>query len=163
MRLTKSIRSAFVRSAMNDVPTIDYEEQIRNLLVNDVIDQMPPEVLTAYKKYPHVFTKTGEYYHRVGYVYLPCEGIKPRPEATAKAEELIEKMVEQRKAKSDLMDKLEATALSVSTRKALVALLPEFEKYLPKEDEPSGRQLPAIANLVAEFTKAGWPKEQATA
>jgi hypothetical protein len=49
-------------------------------------------------------------------------------------------------------------AEGASTRKALVAALPEFEKYLPAEVEAPVRSLPAIANVVAEFTKAGWPK-----
>ena len=39
--------------------------------------------------------------------------------------------------------------------------LPEFAKYLPKAVAKTDN-LPAVANLVADFVKAGWPKEQAT-
>ena len=37
MRLTNYIREAFVRSVMNDVPSIDYEEKIRNLVNKKVV------------------------------------------------------------------------------------------------------------------------------
>lgn len=35
--------------------------------------------------------------------------------------------------------------------------LPEFEKYPPKDVEKSPTMLPALANLVADLTKVGWP------
>jgi hypothetical protein len=36
--------------------------------------------------------------------------------------------------------------------------LPEFEKYFPAEDAPISKNLPALANMVADLTKLGWPK-----
>lgn len=159
MRLTKTIRSAFVRAAMNDVPQIDYDEQIRKMLVDSVVAQMPPDLLKAYQKHPKMFNNEGHYVTGIGYVYYPCNGINPTPEVNRAVNELIAKKKTQSETRRALMDKLESTAESVTTRKALVNLLPEFEKYLPKEDEPASRQVPAIANLVADFTKAGWPKQ----
>jgi hypothetical protein len=161
MRLTKLIRQSFVRAAMNDVPSIDYDEQCRKLLVDCVVSQMPPEMLKAYQKYPSMFATHGEYFHRVGYVYFPCSSaIKPKPETMKAVTALMDKASEQGQKKRELQQKLEAAAESVTTRKALAALLPEFEKYLPAEAEGANRQVPAIANLVADFTKAGWPKGQ---
>jgi Tfp pilus assembly protein PilO len=60
--------------------------------------------------------------------------------------------------RNTLSSKLQAAANSVATRKALVALLPEFEKYLPADKEAACKNLPAVANLLADFSKAGWPK-----
>jgi hypothetical protein len=57
-----------------------------------------------------------------------------------------------------LSAKLQAAANSVATRKALVELLPEFEKYLPADEGAACKTLPAVANLLADFSKAGWPK-----
>ena len=34
---------------------------------------------------------------------------------------------------------------------------PEFEKYLPSEAQPT-KNLPALANVVADLSKLGWPK-----
>lgn len=42
--------------------------------------------------------------------------------------------------------------------KALRAAMPEFAKYLPEADKAPDRSLPVVANVVSEFTKAGWPK-----
>jgi hypothetical protein len=63
----------------------------------------------------------------------------------------------QEKARADLRSKLKSVAYSVSTRKALVAALPEFEKYLPADEAKAVRTLPVVQNVVADFVKAGWP------
>ena len=49
-------------------------------------------------------------------------------------------------------------ALGASTRKGLADALPEFEKYLPADEPAAVRSLPVVANVVADFVKAGWPK-----
>lgn len=71
------------------------------------------------------------------------------------AEKPTDEQVAQR---AKLESNLRATACSVTTREALVKLLPEFEKYLPAADAPQDRTVPALANLVADFVAAGWPK-----
>ncbi len=45
-----------------------------------------------------------------------------------------------------------------NTVKQLKEALPEFAKYAPHE-EATSKNLPALANVVAEFSKAGWPKD----
>lgn len=161
MRLTKIIRESFVRAAMQDVPHIEFDEQIRKLIVDNVIAQMPPDMHKAYKKHPELFNKSGDYIdNSIGYVYLPC-AIKPAPEAIRAARELCEKRRLQQVERKALKEKLKAAAESVTTRKALIALLPEFEKYLPADEPAACKTLPAVANLMADFTKAGWPKSAA--
>jgi hypothetical protein len=44
MRLTKTIREAFVRAAMADVPQEDYQAKIHKLIQDDAIAQLPPKV-----------------------------------------------------------------------------------------------------------------------
>jgi len=161
MRLTKLIRESFVRAAMQDVPHIEYDEQIRKVIFDNVVAQMPPEMLKAYQKHPKLFNTDGRYIdNQIGYVYLPCS-IAPAPEAIRCALELVEKRRVQKNARQSLKEKLQAAADSVTTRKALIALLPEFEKYLPADEPAACKTLPAVANLLADFTKAGWPKQAA--
>jgi hypothetical protein len=158
MRLTKIIRESFVRAAMQDVPQVQYDEAINKMLVENVIAQMPPDMLKAYQKHPELFNKDGRYVdNQIGYVYFPC-AIKPAPEAIRAALELCEKRRVQKIERNTLEEKLRAAADSVTTRKSLVALLPEFEKYLPADEPAACKTLPAVANLLADFTKAGWPK-----
>ena len=44
MKLTNIIRDAFVRSVMNDVPTVDYSEQIREVVTKEAVAQLPEKV-----------------------------------------------------------------------------------------------------------------------
>lgn len=168
MRLTNAMRSAFVRSAMNDVPMIDYEERIAALMTDAAVELLPAPLKKIWIESPEL----REYFHKV-HVSVSCGGLYcsvwvpaiPAHEAEIEAaavdlSNLADKQNEQRVA---LRRKLEACAASVSTRKALAALLPEFEKYLPQDDTAACRTLPAVANVVADFVKAGWPKERQAA
>lgn len=67
---------------------------------------------------------------------------------------------EQKKVHRELETKLEGVAAACTTRKALVEMLPEFEKYLPADEATANKtNLPALANVVTDFVKAGWPKQ----
>jgi hypothetical protein len=160
MRLTKTIRESFVRAAMNDVPQTDYNEQITKLAKQEAEAMMPPKIAEAYKLHPDWFKSEGHYMgYEIGYVYIPLpNGVRFPDEARAKLKALAEAKEAQEKEMNALSAKLQAAANSVATRKALVALLPEFEKYLPADDESACKTLPAVANLLADFSKAGWPK-----
>ena len=65
---------------------------------------------------------------------------------------------EQEGIRASLKSQLKSAAHSVTTRKALAALLPEFEKYLPADEAAACKTLPVVQNIVADFAKAGWPK-----
>jgi hypothetical protein len=66
---------------------------------------------------------------------------------------------DEEKALQGLRSKLKGAAYACTTTKQLRELLPEFDKYLPEEVAASARSLPVVANIVAEFTKAGWPSK----
>lgn len=169
MRLTKILREAFVRSAMNDVPEIDYCEQIIKLAMDAAVAAMPQDVKAIYLKYPEymppVQHKAGkdENYRDYTYVYVPMPEEKPFPKAMNTAVvELLRLQRDQASARSRLENQLKAVADSMTTRKALAEALPEFAKYLPEEMEKSS-MLPAVANTVADFVRAGWPKGRVAA
>jgi hypothetical protein len=165
MRLTKTLREAFVRAAMQDVPKVDYDEQIRKLALQETVAMMPPDVAKAYKANPEWFGSDNHYLGmQPGYVYLPMpRTISLKPEALSKITVLGDEALAQKKRRKDLEAKLSAAAESCTTRKALADLLPEFAKYLPEDEAAACKTLPAVANIVADFTKAGWPKAKATA
>lgn len=161
MKLTNSIRSAYIRSVMNDVPEKDYKEQATKLVMAAAIASLPPAVAKIYSD-----PKTRHYIHTTwnsfGFITLtyPSGGDRPTlsKEDTRTLAELSEANTTQYKLRNDLQDKVKAAAYSCTTRKALVELLPEFEKYLPSEQEAASKNLPAIANLMVDMVKAGWPK-----
>lgn len=171
MKLTNTIRDAFVRAAIQDVPQIDYDEQISKLALSAVEELLPPVILKIWKdpKLRHWLVQGHRYIHGVG-VNVPtgeCGGrygsLRDFPNISStlasELDALSAKNDEQKKLISDLRSKLHAAAYSCTTRKALVELLPEFEKYLPADEVKAKREmLPAVANILADFTKAGWPK-----
>lgn len=77
---------------------------------------------------------------------------------TAQVQQLRAEREAQRSQPKDLSNKLRAAAKAHSSVKALRAAMPEFAKYLPEADKAPDRSLPVVANVVSEFTKAGWPK-----
>lgn len=163
------MRDAFVASAMNDVPSVDYDQQMRDLAVQTCVDAMPkklqalikdPEceqwINTEYVRVPvpHTFSSPRTYCQRNSGQSI----IERNPKAVAALRKLDAQRHAQREQREALRAKLAAAARACTTRKALVELLPEFEKYLPPDQPAACRTLPAVANIVADFTKAGWPK-----
>jgi hypothetical protein len=169
MKLTKYMREAFVSAAMNDVPTVDYTEQIRKEVVRASMAALPDAVLAVWlDKQTFKYIKTayrtfaGQSFEVPGIEGARWTNTKAMPELLAADKALIDNLVARHKAQEEqtkaLEAKLGAAAASCTTRKQLAELLPEFEKYLPADAPAACRTLPAVANIVSEFTKAGWPK-----
>jgi Nucleotide modification associated domain 5 len=166
MRLTNYIRDAFVSAVMQDVPKVNYDEQIRAKYKEAMLALMPPELVGHYEKnkdwFNHGYRHVPGCHLSINVVCPDGEHRDPKPEHQKQIDALAEAYRNQRKTRTELQAKLHGVAYGCTTRKALAEALPEFEKYLPKEDEKPSKSLPALANLVADFTKAGWPKEQTT-
>lgn len=169
MKLTNTIRDAFVRSAMNDVPSVDYAEQIRAATLAAVLNVLPKAVQTMYKDEKTRLYLKHRYATLSGRVSVAVPwGDEWGNDAHIRAaigkddlanlDALGSAMKSQEETRRTLQDKLKGCAYSVTTRKALVNLLPEFEKYLPADEPAALRTLPVVANVVADFVKAGWPK-----
>jgi hypothetical protein len=169
MRLTVSIRLGFVRGAMQDVPKskIPYVEQAEKLAVEDSIAQLPAELQKVARDNSKKHYLNMEMYYFPDTAFQGCyvfsqKGFRFKPCDSTRAK--IVALDEQRKAETlkleSLREKLAAAANSCTTVKQLRLLLPEFAQYLPSEIE-TARNLPAVTNLVADFTAAGWPKGKA--
>lgn len=170
MKLTNYIRDAFIRAAMAEVPKVDYEDQALALITPEfkkLFERTFPglnrEELVSQLWFKHRHYKTPGSLRNVmeygpdGYDYIQVH----MPKLWGELEKLGEKHSAQAAARSSLESKLRGIVYGCTTRKALVEALPEFEKYLPAEEPKSMRSLPAIANVVADFTRAGWPKQEA--
>ncbi|MFD2298374.1 Nmad5 family putative nucleotide modification protein [Paracidovorax citrulli] len=168
MKLTNTIRDAFVRAAMNDVPKIDFEEEYRKVMTADAVAQLPPAVRKlwndkALRDYVHT-DWAGSRYGRGFSARVPGRSDhKPSEEAIRKGAELYKKHEEQNERHSALRADLRAAAYGATTRKQLAEMLPEFVKYLPADEAAANRSVPVVANIVADFVKAGWPKGGAKA
>ena len=171
MKLTNDMRLAFVNAVMADVPSVDYDEQAAKIFKQAVLAAMPPKVRELTRD-----AKCAEYLETT-YHYLPSplssvvtfaingagyrnKEVFDRLPAATRAE--LEKLAKLKREQSDrdnsLRARLHALAGSATTRVALLKLLPEFEKYLPLDEADACRTLP-VANVVADFVKAGWPKK----
>jgi hypothetical protein len=159
MRLTNTMREAFVRAAMRDVPSVDYENKIRDAINAEITK----------KKKALGLDKVDE--SRLSYNYVGIEGVRFAANGLKDSElkdlKALPKLAEMAKAKGEqekslkaLRDKLTGAINACTTRKQAAEALPEFEKYLPADDPKALRSLPALANVAADFVKAGWPKGQ---
>ena len=160
MKLTKSDREAFVQAVMDDVPQVDYDEQAKKHCIELCIERMPAPARAAY------LDKESREYIETNYGWLPNglngHSLPCRP-GTHFSDAVLDKLAAEKEKQQaqydDLRLKLKVTIDSCSTLKQAKERLPEFEKYLPADRDGTGvSNLPAIANLVADLTRAGWPK-----
>lgn len=160
MKLTSNIRSAFVRAVMDDVPRVDYQAQAQKILTDEAVAQLPPKIRAIYND-PSLrhFVAKKQVYSIGQYCYVPGPEYERTEAAGAKIKELQAQHDEQSGKHTELRNKIRAIADTSSTRKQLVDKLPEFEKYLPPDERAAAQSLPLVANVVAEFVKAGWPKD----
>ena len=165
MRLTKSDKQAFVNSVMNDVPSVDYNEQARKLCIEWAKSKMPQEVLEVFVKFPGwIGNKYMETPNGLSAVHVPTLSTiyntsSAHPDIWEKLVVLAEANSVQRKSRNELRAKVEGSIATCTSLKQAKERFPEFVKYLPSERDGSfTANLPAIANLVSELTAAGWPK-----
>jgi hypothetical protein len=165
MKLTKTDREAFIRAVMGDVPETDYDELAREALYAAAAELLPAPVralwddpkLRSYVRCDHRTMTPGVLSSFSCPAYVePVRGSK----LDMHLRDLADKKREQLLARGTLREKLMGAISACSTRKQALERMPEFEKYLPAERDPAGTAgVPALANLVADLTKAGWPKK----
>lgn len=172
MKLTKTMREAFVRAVMADVPGADANALIaeaQKLILAHFVGRTPAPVQKLWED-----PKTRAWVNRASYafsprgidayipsVYVPSPEYGPEindNELLVKLKEICKQIETANNVRKDLRSKLSAVADGCATRKQLAEALPEFEKYLPADQAQATRSVPAIANVVADFVKAGWPK-----
>lgn len=169
MKLTNTLRDAFIHAVMQDVPSVDYAEMLRKEAADAVVAALPEALRKAWAveaNRPYIQTCSRDFggvgIYVPGYsrwvdgrhTYFPAVAAA----ASKKLDDLAGKHDSQEEARKSLRSKLRGAAYAASTRKQLAEMLPEFERYLPPDEAAANRSLPVVTNLVADFVKAGWPK-----
>ena len=163
MKLTNYIRDAYIKAIMADVPTVDYNEQAEKM-ARDHIKRM------FAKDFPKIKIEDVAQWLCRGSINLPGNlaaiydvrisyDCLKATEVWGPLSEMAKEHDKQAAQRNALRSQLKSAAYSCTTSKQLRELLPEFDKYLPAEEEKTLRTLPAVANIMAEFSKAGWPKK----
>lgn len=165
MKLTQNDRDAFVRAVMNDVPTIDYVEQSRALVLKQLVQKLPPKIKAIWNDSElRGFIKCDAYFRPIGSlssVYGPPVEYSPDAATMVKLQGMSAAKTAQHERLQELRSKVSGAIQGCTTLKQAKERLPEFEKYLPADRDGTGvNQLPAIANVVADLVKAGWPKDK---
>jgi hypothetical protein len=156
MKVTKLQKEAIVRAIMNDVPKPD--KATRHAKVQAaLVKAMSPECRKLYGKRPDIFTPehTGDITYdgsswALRYVII---GDAPKEKLKEILEPYLAEDEKFREAKYNLTNAI----MACTTLKALETNFPEFKKYFPTETQPT-KNLPALANVVADLSKLGWPK-----
>ena len=154
--ITKWDKQAIVKAIMADVPKVDKKKR-REELQAAIVKFMSPEARKLFKTSPHALRT----YHVGDITYDSCSWstreIISGDFTNDKIDELCVKYKEEDRARYDIECKLKGIVETCRTVKQLNDRLPEFKKYFPTVEKPVAN-LPAIANVVADLSKLGWPK-----
>jgi hypothetical protein len=154
MKLTKYEKEAIIRAIMQDVPCTP-DGMLRVEIQKAFVAAMSAPIQKLYKTHPKAL--------RTDHVSSWDSGMSYRMEfvvGDADVTKTIEPFVAKKKERDDAHKKLSAIVNGCNTLAQLKKMLPEFVSYFPTEAEPT-KNLPAIANMVADLSKLGWPKGKA--
>lgn len=170
MKLTKTMRDVFVKSVMQDVPEIDYQQELQKVAESRACEKLPKEITKIFKNASlkgfiaisnmSFRSQRGRYLSVNIPIYSDHSAVKSDLLVLPEFADLLAKHDKQTETRASLKYKVEQSIQSVTTVKQALELMPEFAKYLPKQGETVSKLTPAvIANLAADLTKAGWPKK----
>ena len=155
MKLNKYQKQAIVTAIMADVPKVDVAAHRKDIQAA-VVKEMSPAVRKVYKECPDALRKEyrSDLYDGTSWEtrYVIIGDV-----TEARLNELMKPLTAAIEARAAVCSKLKAAIEACTTLKKLKELLPEFEAYFPTEAEPT-KNLPAVANLVTDMMKLGWPE-----
>lgn len=157
MRLNQSQKAGIIRAILLDVPKPDKTKRHADLQ-EAVVKKMTPACRKVYQATPKALatTHTGDTTYNGVNWNTRSVITGDVSEDTLKA--LLKPYDDMDEEYGKVQSKLTCAVNACSTLKQLETMLPEFKKYFPTETEPT-KNLPAVANLVADLTKLGWPKK----
>jgi O-phosphoseryl-tRNA(Cys) synthetase len=154
MKLTKLHKEALVRAIMQDTPPIDKVKRAEAIIA-EVVKAMSPEVRKLYKTKPDALRRKSVAYTNQ---YSNWNDVVVGDVSDEKLKEIVEPYRKQEQERSDMHRKLTAAFEGINTLKQAESTFTEFKKYYPTEVEPT-KNLPALANVMADLSKLGWPKK----
>ena len=181
MKLSKKHREDFVEAVMSDMPTKNYPTQAEDLARKLCqakhkelgLDKVDPSRLSYASIYVRVWAsdimladrpKDGCYYPANTFAQIAGRGLNEHEiaEITDCPEMMVirQGFADELNMLNNLHKQVTAVITACSTLKQAKEALPEFIKYLPEDlGNPVDRTLPVVGNLVADLSKAGWPKK----
>lgn len=155
MKFNKLTKQAIVRAIIQDIPPIDTEARAK-AIHEAIVKAMSPEVRKLFKTHPAALrTRSVEYtnpFRQWGNDVTVGDVTNDQIKAIIAPYEKQEN--DRRAAERNLFAAFEG----INTLKQALATFPEFKKYYPTEAEPT-KNLPALANVMADLSKLGWPKK----
>lgn len=152
MKLTKYDKEAIVNAIMQDVPKPKHNV-LRDEIQAKLVAAMSLEVRKVYKLKPKALVAS----RLSSYECLLDFGVDFIV-GDADYKEVFKPYKAQQEERDNARRKLSYAVNSCSTLKQLKERMPEFITYFPTEEEPT-KNLPALANMVADLSKLGWPKK----
>ena len=155
MNLNKMQKQAIVRAIMQDIPQpnrVKWADEIKAAIVK----AMSPEVRKLYKTMPSALRTASVPYtnqYRTWGEEMPVGDVTKE-----QIKEIIAPYEKEYNARRDMETKLAHAFEGIRTLKQALTTFPEFTKYYPTEAQPT-KNLPALANVVADLSKLGWPKK----
>jgi hypothetical protein len=154
MNLDKYTKQAIVKSIMQDLPAIDTDARAK-AIKEAIVKAMSPEVRKMYKTKPEALRRTSVAYTNPNRWY---EEVVVGDVTNEQIKEIVAPYEKEENERAAMRRKLEHAFLGIRTLKAALKAFPEFKKYMPTEAEPT-KNLPALANVMADLSKLGWPKD----
>jgi hypothetical protein len=155
MKLNKYAKQAIVRAILQDVPPIDKEA--RAVAIKEaIIKAMGPEVRKLFKSNPTALRTDQVMYANPlrTWGYDVVVGDVTRDQIKA----ILAPYEKQEEERCNAESRLSHAFAGINTLKQALTTFPEFAKYYPTEAEPT-KNLPALANVMADLSKLGWPKK----
>lgn len=155
MKLTNLHKDAIVRAIMQDVPPIDKQKRADDIKAA-IVKAMSPEVRKLYKTKPGALrtasvSYTNPFREWGGDTVVGDVTEDQIKEITAPYRKQVDEL-------SAMERKLRHAFKGINTLKQAVDAFPEFKKYYPCEETPT-KNLPALANIMADMSKLGWHKQ----
>lgn len=169
IRLTNDMRDTFIDKVMADVPRVDYSSKVNDAAQAVARLDLPAAIAKLHKNHEtaaYITMLTIHFRDRDGapageFVGVSVPGAnhdKVKAVILKEIAPILKAWTEQVKTHTDLRRNLRAVAYHCTTHAQLAEAFPEFARYLPQTNHDATRNLPALANVVNDFVKAGWPK-----
>lgn len=166
IRLTKTMREDILRKIMNDLPQVNYIEQLHDVIRKEVKSKIPPEILKMIGTplEVHLSSFSRSYYFRgVGRSFSVCvtganrDDLPLSQDTIDEVNGLYTLHRKQQDAYNALSDQVETTLAAYTTVAKLREACPQFDKYLPNE-AAINHPITVTTSPVPALQAAGWPK-----
>jgi hypothetical protein len=155
MRLNKFEKQAIFQSIKNDIPGVD-ELKVQAEIQKEIAKLYSPGVKKLAKTEPTALRHADLDWYEMGF-NRSYSSVMTGNVTKDQIKEICKPYKEAQTQRRATLRQLQTTIESISTLAQAKKLLPEFVSYFPTETEPT-KNLPAMANLVADLSKMGWPK-----